>query len=187
VNAGTRILGVAESYGDDADRTTLCGAVVRVDRSVDGFAYGRATVGGTDATEAVVAMVDRLDRPDVRFLMLAGIAPAWYNLLDLPAIHEAVDRPVVAVSFADSPGLAPALREAFDGDDLERRLATYERQPPREAVEVPDGEVYVRAAGADRGTAVELVRATTDGGRPEPVRVARQAARAADALLARER
>jgi len=187
VKAGTRILGVAESYRDDATHTTLGGAVVRVDRSVDGFVFERATVGGLDATDAVAAAVERLDRPDVRFCLLAGIAPAWYNLFDLPAIQTAVDRPVVAVSFEDSPGLGPALREAFDGEALERRLAIYERQPPREAVSVPDGEVYVRAAGTDRETAAELVRATTPTGeRPEPVRVARLAARAADALLARE-
>lgn len=185
---GTRILGVAASAHDDTTHATLGGAVVRVDRSVDGFVFDRATVGGLDATDAVAAALDRLDRPDVRFLLLAGIAPAWYNLFDLPAIHEAADRPVVAVSFEDSPGLEPALREAFDGEALARRLAIYGRQPAREAVSVPDGEVYVRAAGTDHETAAELVRATTPTGeRPEPVRVARQAARAADALLARER
>lgn len=188
MKAGTRVLGVAASSRDDATHATLGGAVVRVDRAVDGFVFARATVGGLDATDAVVAAIDRLDRPDVRFCLLAGIAPAWYNCFDLPAIHEAADRPVVAVSFENSPGLAPALREAFDGEALERRLSIYERQPPREAVSVPDGEVYVRAAGADRETAARLVRATTPvGERPEPVRVARQAARAADALVARER
>ncbi len=186
MKSGTRVLGVAESYRRDATRSTLAGAVVRVDGTADGFEFGRLTVGGRDATETVTALVDRLDRPDVRYLLLSGIAPAWYNLYDLPAIHAAVDRPVVAVSFEDSEGLETALAEAFDGEALARRRRIYERQPDREPVAVGDETVYCRAVGCDAAAAAELVRATTlSGGRPEPVRVARQAARAADALLAR--
>jgi endonuclease V-like protein UPF0215 family len=187
MKAGTRILGVAESYRQGENRSTLSGVVVRVDRSVDGFAFGRATVGGLDATETVAGMVDDLDRPDVRYVLLAGIAPAWYNLLDLPRLHGAVERPVVSVSFEDSEGLAPALADAFDGAALDRRREIYDRQPPRTAVSVGDETVYCRAVGIDDSAAADLLRATTaSGGRPEPVRVARQAARAANAVLAGE-
>lgn len=184
MKAGTRILGVAESYRQGGTHSTLAGVVVRVDRSVDGFAFGRATVGGLDATETIAGMVDDLDRPDVRYLLLSGIAPAWYNLFHLPRLHEAVERPVVSVSFEDSEGLESALAGAFDGEALDRRREIYDRQPPRTAVSVGDETVYCRAVGIDDAAAADLLRATTTGGgRPEPVRVARQAARAADALL----
>ncbi|MFC7140833.1 DUF99 family protein [Halosimplex aquaticum] len=176
---GVRALGVAESYR--GQHSTLAGAVVRASRVVDGFAFDTCAVGGTDASETVASLVDSLDREDVRYVLLAGIAPAWFNLFDLPAIRECVDRPVLSVSFEESEGLESALRDAFDGDALDERLAVYRRQPDRRPVTVGDETVYVRAAGLDGDEAADVVRAfTPEGGRPEPLRVARLAARAAD-------
>ena len=179
MKAGVRALGVAESY--TGDRSTLAGVVTRADRSVDGFAFGSCTVGGTDATGAVVDLFDRLDRDDVDYLLVAGIAPAWYNVLDLRAIHDAIDRPTVSVSFEASEGLDGALREAFSGEKLERRLDTYGAQPSRERLELEHGPGFVRSVGIDPSDAREVVRAfTPEGSRPEPLRLARLAARAAD-------
>jgi endonuclease V-like protein UPF0215 family len=179
VKPGVRALGVAESYDDE--RSTLAGAVVRADRVVDGFAFRSCAVGGTDATAAIGALFDRLDRPDVRYLLVAGIAPAWFNVVDLHHLQDVTDRPVLSVTFEESEGLASAIREAFDGDARRRRLATYRAQPERRRVAVADGTVFVRSVGVGDDRADEIVRAfTPKGGRPEPVRVAREAARAAD-------
>jgi endonuclease V-like protein UPF0215 family len=180
VRPGARALGVAESYR--GDRSTLAGAVVRADRVVDGVSFADCTVGGTDATAAVTGLFDTLGREDVRSVLVAGIAPAWYNVLDLHAVHDAVDRPVLSVSFEESEGLESAVREAFDGEAAERRVQTYRAQPPRWACELNGEQAFVRAVGLDAGDARELVRAyTPEGGRPEPLRVARLAARGADA------
>lgn len=179
MKAGVRALGVAESFR--GDESTLAGAVVRASRVVDGFVFGTCTVGGRDATETVCELFDRLDREDLRYVLLAGIAPAWYNCFDLPVIAERVDRPVISVTFEASDGLEPALREAFDGDALDERLAVYRKQPERHTVTVNDETVFVRAAGTDEDEAADVVRAfTPEGGRPEPLRVARLAARAAN-------
>lgn len=175
---GVRALGIAESYRGAV--STLAGVVVRASRVVDGFAFGACTVGGTDATEAMAALVDRLDREDIRFLFVAGIAPAWFNVVDLHALHEATALPVLSVTFKESHGLESAIDEAFDGQARETRLERYRAQPPRSAVEVNDETVFVRSVGVDRDE-IDVVREfTPEGGRPEPVRVARQAARAAD-------
>jgi endonuclease V-like protein UPF0215 family len=179
MKSGVRALGVAESFREG--RSTLAGVVCRATRIVDGFVFGQCTVGGNDATTAIVEMIDRLDRPDVSYVLVAGIAPAWFNILDLHAIAEAADRPVLSVTFEESSGLESALREAFEGEELAARLETYRSQPERHAVEIDDETVYVRAVGCPLAEAVQTVRAfTPEGGRPEPLRVARQAARAAD-------
>ncbi|WP_158855459.1 DUF99 family protein [Halorhabdus sp. CUG00001] len=179
MKSGVRVLGIAESFV--GEQSTLCGAVVRASRVADGFVFGRCTVGGRDATAAVLGMVDRLDRADVRSLLLAGIAPAWFNFFDLPRLHEETGLPVVAVTFEDSSGLEATLREEFDGEALAWRLATYQAQPTRESVSVNGETVFVRQVGCDHAEARELLAAfTPDGGRPEPLRVARLAARAAD-------
>ncbi|MFC6905953.1 DUF99 family protein [Halalkalicoccus tibetensis] len=181
---GSRVLGVAESYRggrSPGDPSTLAGAVVRADRSVDGLVFGSLAVGGTDATDALIELFSELDREDVQYLLVAGIAPAWYNLLDLHELSAAVERPVCSVSFEDSAGLEAPLREAFSGEELERRLAVYERQPPRKRMEVNGHGLYWRGIGIDPGEARELLSTLTpEGGRPEPLRVARLAARAAD-------
>ena len=188
---GVRALGVAESYpgaSRERGRSTLAGAVLRADRVVDGLAFETCTVGGTDATDAVTRLWDDLDRPDVRYLLLAGVAPAWYNLLDLHVLHERTDRPVLAVTFepSDEP-LSDALARAFSGEALEARLETFERLPPRSRLRVNDEVVFVRSVGCDASEARDVVRAfTPEGGRPEPLRVARLAARAGRELLERD-
>ncbi len=181
MKSGVRALGIAESYRKR--RSTLAGVVTRASRVTDGFAYRTCTVGGTDATDAIIDLFATLDREDVRYVFVAGIALAWYNVVDLRRVGDAVDRPVISVTFEESPGLVAALEAEFDGDALEERKAVFERQPPRERLSVNDQTVFVRSVGAEESEARDAVRAfTPEGGRPEPLRVARLAARAGDDL-----
>jgi endonuclease V-like protein UPF0215 family len=178
VKPGRRALGIAAS---DRDRLShLAGAVVRADRVVDGFVFGTCTVGGRDATAAVCEMFDRLDREDLGYLFLAGIAPAWFNLLDLHAVRDHTGLPTLSISFEASPGLEEAIRDALDDETaIEDRLSTYRAQPDRRELSVDDETVFVRSVGLDPDEAADVVRAyTPTGGRPEPLRVARLAARA---------
>ncbi len=147
------------------------------------MAFRECTVGGTDATRAVSELWEDAGREDVRFLLLAGIAPAWFNVVNLRAVQRSAGVPVLSVSFEDSPGLEGALREQFSGDELEERRETYRRQPEREALTVNGERRFVRACGFDgeRVTPADVVREfTPEGGRPEPLRVARLAARAGE-------
>jgi endonuclease V-like protein UPF0215 family len=187
VKPGTRALGIAESFSD-GPQSTLGGAVVRVDRVVEGFEFNTCTVGGIDATEAVATLWTRLNRLDVRWLLLAGIAPAWFNILDICTLASQVDRPVVAVTFEDrEESLTTALGREFSGEALSERRAMFERQPPRRRITVKGGEVYIRAAGCSSEEATEVIKTFThEDGRPEPLRVAKTAAWAADAFRRRE-
>ena len=178
---GVRALGVAESYRDR--RSTLAGAVTRASRVADGFAYQTCTVGGLDATDSIIELFSRLDREDVRYVFVAGIALAWYNVVDLRRVAAEVDRPVISVTFEESPGLVEALAAEFEGEELAERKQVFERQPSRERLVVNDQTVFVRSVDIDRSEARDAVRAfTPEGGRPEPLRVARLAARAGDKL-----
>ncbi|MFB6113433.1 MAG: DUF99 family protein [Halodesulfurarchaeum sp.] len=185
MKSGVRALGVAESYR--GDRSTIAGVVVRASRIVDGFSVSIATVGGLDATEAVTALYDRLDREDVRYVLLSGVAPAWFNILDLEAIHEHVDRPLLAVTYEESEGLESTIEAEFDGVERTERLALYRSLPPRREMTVNDETLFVRPVGVSLDEAEEILDAfTPEGGRPEPLRVARLAARAFDAVRHRE-
>ena len=180
---GARAVGVAESYVRDAEESTLGGVVCRADRTVDGCAFASCTVGGTDLTDSVATVYDRLDREDVSYVFVAGVALAWYNLLAIERLAERVERPVIAVTFEDSSGLEGALREAFDGDALSERLERYRSLPERHATTIDGHDLYYRVAGVDATEAVRVLEHfTAEGGRPEPLRVARFVARAGDDL-----
>lgn len=186
------------AFSDAESVATCAGAVVRADRVVDGLAYGRCAVGGDDATDTVRDLIERIDRPDVSALLLAGVAPAWFNLLDPELLFEGTGLPTLAISFEASPGLEPAIRKQFDGDAREWRLDAYRSLPPRRSLTINDEQVFVRAVGVDAPVedgaesgdspvpplapnceAAQIVRGfTPEGGRPEPLRVARLAARA---------
>ncbi|MGM0448731.1 MAG: DUF99 family protein [Methanobacteriota archaeon] len=176
----SRTLGVA--FSDARTASHAAGVVVRADGTPDGFAFAQCTVGGTDATDAVIDCWRALDREDVRHVACAGVAPAWFNLLDLDRLREALDRAVYAVSYEASPGLEPALREAFDGDALADRLATYRSLPPRVPVDAERsaGPRFVRTVGVDPERAAAAVRGLTRDGfrRCEPLRIAALAASA---------
>jgi hypothetical protein len=185
VKSGVRALGVAESYRER--RSTLAGVVTRASRVTDGFAYETCTVGGLDATDSIVELFSRLGREDVRYVFVAGIALAWYNVVDLRRLADEIDRPVISVTFEGSPGLTEALEAEFDGEALGARTEIFDRQPPRERLAVNDQTVFVRSVGIDGSEARDAVRAfTPEGGRPEPLRVARLAARAGDELRRRD-
>ena len=176
----SRTLGVA--FTDARDASHAAGVVVRADGTPDGFAFARCTVGGTDATDAVVDCWRALDREDVRHVACAGVAPAWFNLLDLGRLSVALDRPVYAVSYEASHGLEPALRDAFDADALADRLDTYRSLPPRVPVDSPESgdPRFVRAVGLAPERAAAAVRGLTRDGerRCEPLRIAALAASA---------
>ena len=199
--AGVRALGVAESYrgrsdggvdgnategdGDGAEErepSRIAGVAMRADGRIDGVRVGDVTVGGLDATEGIAALWRRFDREDLQAVIVGGLAIAWYNVIDLEALHGDLGVPVVSVTYEASPGLADALRRQLDGEALEERLAIYRRHEDREPVALETGETaYVRAAGLGSDDAARLVdRFTTHGKRPEPVRVARTVAHAVD-------
>lgn len=177
---GCRALGIAESYR--ATRSTLAGAVVTASGRADGFAFATCTVGGSDATDAILELWEAIDRADIRYCFLSGIALAWFNLVDLDRLGSAISVPVIAITYEESDGLAASIRDEFPADEAEERLDQYRSLPDRERITVNDATVFVRTknAGATEVPAV-LDAFTQEGARPEPVRVASSAARAADA------
>jgi hypothetical protein len=174
-----RILGIAESFARTFPVSILAGVVMRADMRIDGMAYAHATVGGDDATQAVIRIYEKLDREDVNALLISGVAVSWFNIIDLQEVFRFVKRPIVSLTYEASPGLEGYLREYFP--QSETKLRSYQRLGNREVVRLKTGhEVYVRAFGATAEEARNMLNKFTKDGRvPEPVRVARLAARAA--------
>lgn len=176
---GIRVLGIAESYRE-RESSILCGIVMRRDLIIDGCAYSRATVGGTDATDAVLAIWDALGRQDINAILLSGCIISWFNIIDPERIRSETGIPVIGVSYEESEGLDDDIRYHFPGD--EKRLSTYQNLGKRISYPLSTGKpIYMRAWGTDHASAGRLCNIFTRQGHvPEPVRVARLVARGAD-------
>lgn len=173
---GLRALGIAESY---TGRTvsTLVGVVMRKDLRIDGFVTGTVTVGGMDATETVLAMVQTLGRHDLNVILLSGCVIAWFNIIEIDRIARETGIPVICVTYEVSDGLLDDIRYHFPGDT--GRLDACVRLGEREPVELRTGKtLYIRASGISTADAARFCNdCTLDGKIPEPLRVARLCAR----------
>ena len=173
-----RALGIAESFVRSRPHSILAGVVMRADLRVDGLAYSKATVGGDDATDAVIGLYRKLDRADINMILLEGAAISWFNIIDLQEVWRETKRPLFCLTYEDSPGLDKYICEYFPHP--EEKIRRYHDLGEREAIRLKTGyEVYLRVLGASLIDAkAALDKFTKDGRVPEPLRLAGLAARA---------
>ncbi|MGY5880294.1 MAG: DUF99 family protein [Candidatus Thorarchaeota archaeon] len=172
--SGVRVLGIGESFNREDKKSIVAGVVMRGDFRIDGFSVCRPTVGGTDSTDSLISLFQRLERPDVRALMLGGSVISWFNIVDIVELHGATGVPVVSVTYNPSEGIEKYLKEYFPSD-WEQRYQILERAGTRMEVTLKTGhEVYLSVSGLSKTRAKQLVdQFTLDGKIPEPIRVAR--------------
>jgi len=173
---GIRALGIAESFRKGHPLSVLAGVVMRSDGIVDGFACSSATVGGMDATEAVLRIYRSLEREDLNIILLNGCIISWFNIIDVEKVFQETSVPVICVTYEPSEGLEKYISEYF-GEDSER-MELYRRLGNREKISINGHELYLRAAGLSRREAERILEKFSHfGGVPEPLRVARIIAR----------
>jgi endonuclease V-like protein UPF0215 family len=175
---GLRALGIAESFSGRV-YSTLAGIVMRKDLKIDGFAFSRVKIGGMDATDGVLAIVDTLKRRDINVILLSGCVIAFFNIIDPAEVYDRTGLPVICVTYEASFGLEGDILHHFPGDTA--RLDAYHRLGDRTPHTLPDGQImYLHSWGLDPADAGQICTAfTCEGKIPEPLRVARLAARAA--------
>jgi endonuclease V-like protein UPF0215 family len=169
-----RVLGISESFVKGVSkRSVLAGVVMRGDMLIDGFAFGTAAVGGIDATDAVLNLYGQLDREDVNLLMLNGCVISWFNVIDLPKVHQKLNLPLICVTYEESDGLEKYFRAHFD--DWVERVAVHEKNGARELVMLHTGyRLYSRYFGMGKITSKRVLnKFTLQGAVPEPLRVSR--------------
>jgi endonuclease V-like protein UPF0215 family len=173
------VLGIAESFIRHLPVSRLAGVVMRTDLRIDGVALATATVGGDDATGAVLDIYEELCREDVNALLLSGAVISWFNIIDIHEVFERTGRPVICLTYEESAGLEGYIREYFPNPD--EKIRCYARLGARQRIRLKTGyDVYVRTIGATLEDARVLInKLALDGRIPEPVRVARLIARAA--------
>ena len=169
---GIRGLAVAESFSQTSKKSVLVGIVMSTDLVIDGFVMGHSTVGGDDATDAILAMHEKLNRSDVSFLLISGIVISSYNILDVKRISEKIGLPVIGVTYEESAGIEDAIKHHFP-ESYETKLAEYSKLGSREKVTLHTSHnLYIRNEGCTVLEAKQLLdKMTLQGSIPEPLRI----------------
>ena len=177
---GIRALGVAESFRQGQRRSMLAGVVMRSDFVVDGVALGRTAVGGDDATSSIAALFRRFHRNDINLLMVSGAILSLYNIIDVDSLAGKTKLPVICLTYKETAGIEDSIRRHFP-HGAEAKLEAYRALGKRTAITLKTRHrLYVRASGVEKEEVRLILNAfTLQGSIPEPVRVAKLLARAA--------
>jgi endonuclease V-like protein UPF0215 family len=110
--------------------------------------------------------------------MLSGCIISRYNIIDLDELARLSGLPVVCLTYNETIGIEGAIRRHFQHP--EGRLERYRKLGGRKPIVLHTGyKAYVRNAQVTDGDARRVLDAfTLQGGVPEPVRLAKLAARA---------
>ena len=170
---GLRGLVIAESFKQNSKKSILAGVVMRRDFLIDGFVFGKATLEGDDATETILSMYKKLNRPDISYLLISGIIIAMYNIIDLKKISQSLGLPVIGVTYQDSEGIEEAIRHHFP-DSHESKLKEYQELEKRDKITLHTSyDIYIRKEGCTLSDVKHLLdELTLQGSFPEPLRVA---------------
>ncbi|MEM4140652.1 MAG: DUF99 family protein [Nitrososphaeria archaeon] len=171
-----RCFGVAESFRKGVlSYSILSGVVMRADLVIDGFSFGKATLGGDDATDSILNMFRILNRKDINVIMLGGTIISLFNIIDVDRLYNSLSVPVISVTYNVSEGLEPHILHHFKGEDYERKLEAYRKLGERKKILLHTGKyVFIRCAGISEEDASSVIdKFTLQGAVPEPIRIAR--------------
>ena len=170
---GLRGLAIAESFTQNSKKSFLAGIVMRRDFVIDGFVFGKATLEGDDATNEILSMYKKLNRPDISYLLISGIIISMYNIVDLKKISETLNIPVIGVTYQESKGIEEAIKHHFP-DSFESKIKDYNELGDRQEITLDTSfKVYVRNEGCSISDLTHLLNELTlQGSFPEPLRVA---------------
>lgn len=137
---------------------------------LEGVLMGKVRRDGANATRALLHLVaESRFAAHVQCIMLQGIAVAGFNVIDIHALHTALDLPVLVIARRQPnlPSIKKALLESVPGG--RRKWQLIERTGPMEKV----AGVYVQRAGITLAAAGKVVeRFAVNSIIPEPLRTA---------------
>ncbi|MFI5316033.1 MAG: DUF99 family protein [Myxococcota bacterium] len=165
------LLGVDEGpfAKGQAEPVPLVAAVCEGPDLLEAVARSAFPVDGDGATEFLARWLGGLRaRASLQAVALGGITLAGLALVDVRALADSLDTPVLVVTRRAPDNVR--LREALDAAGLSERFAIAERSP--EALPAGDG-VWLAQAGIDRDAALSLLRASRGKAKlPEALRIA---------------
>ena len=176
---GLRGLAIAESFKQGDAFSRLAGVVIRRDFIIDGFVFGKCTIEGDDATDAILDMYSKLNRDDISYLMISGLVISMYNIIDIKKIWEKIKIPTIGITYEESEGIGDAIQHHFP-NSYESKLEQYCNLGKRTEITLHTGyKLYLRCEGCILEEAKKFLDLLiVQGSVPEPVKVAQLLAKA---------
>ena len=165
-----RVMGFDDApFGRARDSPVQVAGIVCARTRFEGMVWGQATRDGEDATRVLSALVTQSKfHRQVHMILLDGIAIGGFNVIDLPALCDQVQRPCVAV-MRRAPDLEKIHEALRVFEDHERRRALLERAG---AIHAQGGFTF-QCAGVEPEVAARALATLTDQGQvPEALRLA---------------
>jgi len=169
---GLRGLAIAESFRQNSLKSIFAGIVMRQDFVIDGFVFGSATLEGDDATDTILEMYDKLQRSDIRYVLISGLILSMYNIINIKKLYASLKIPIIGISYNDSLGIEDALKYHFP-NSFESKISAYQKLGKREKITLSTShDVFIRKEGCTLGEVKHLLNTLTlHGSIPEPIRV----------------
>lgn len=170
-----RVIGLDDSYfrKNSGGQVLVVGTVYRGGKFLDGLISFHVKNDGTRATQKIVENVKKTKfYPQVRALMINGVAFAGLNVIDIKKISEETGVPVIIVSRRqpDIDSLKQALKKF---DDWEERWRKVLNAGPVHRINFSPGDLYYQFAGTNEEVAERLIKICSPNSNvPEPVRAA---------------
>jgi len=169
---GLRGLAIAESFRLNSKKSILSGLVMRRDLTIDGFVFGSATLEGDDATDEILSMYKKLQRPDISYVLISGLIVSLYNIIDIKKLNESLKIPIIGVTYHDSSGIEDTIKSHFP-NSFESKLESYRNLSMKEKITLNTScTIFVRKEGCTINEVKHLLNGLTlQGSIPEPLRV----------------
>ena len=176
---GIRVLAIAESFKKQKSNSILTGVVMRKDLVIDGIIFGKATIGGHDATQNIIGMYNNLERNDIGFILLDGMIISMFNIVDGEKIYNITGIPVIIITFKNSQGIDNIIKNHFP-DSYEDRISLIKKLGTRDRILLKtDKFILIRTWGIKVEDAVKLLNSfLLQGSIPEPIKLAKIISRA---------
>jgi uncharacterized protein len=176
---GIRVLAIAESFKKQKSNSILTGVVMRKDLVIDGIIFGKAKIGGNDATQNIIEMYNNLERNDIGFILLDGMIISMFNIVDGEAIYNSIGIPVIIITFRTSQGIDNIIKKIFP-DSYETRLKLIEKLGKRDTIFLKTNKfLLIRTWGIKLEDAIKLINSfLLQGSVPEPIKLAKIISRA---------
>ncbi|MDH2902072.1 MAG: DUF99 family protein [archaeon] len=171
-----RALGIAESFSPNDRLSTLAGVVMRSDLVIDGFGIGSLEVSGSDATDAILSLFEKMKRNDINVLLLSGSVLSLYNIVDVDSLYQQIKIPTLALTFKKSQSdLERNIKTKFDPREARVKIKLLQKLGMPQRFKLKTGfPIFVRSAGVTNIQSQKILdKFTLQGSIPEPIRIAR--------------
>ena len=166
----SRVIGIDDSPFNKFTKKNvlIIGTVFRGGFCLDGIVATKARVDGSNATKKIVEMINKCKfKPQLRAILLNGIAVGGFNIVDIRELYKKTKIPVIVV-VRRKPDIEN-IKQTLMRINKKSKISLLDKAGPVEKF----GTIYAQYKGLKRDQVQEVLTITsTRSFIPEPIRVA---------------